>query len=550
MNQTVTVNISGIVFHIEVDAYDKLKKYLNKIKGYFNNSDESEEIMTDIEARIAELFSSKLTAENQVIRSKDVEEIITIMGKPEQYIDEDDIDESNEPKKEHSQKSTYKTAKKLFRDPDERVLGGVASGIAAYFGFNPLWTRLLFVLLLFMGFGPFFYILFWIALPEAKTASEKLEMRGEAVNIDNIGKTIEDEATKVNDKLKSIDTGRYAKQAETAFEAFFNFLLQILKGFFKVFGKVFGVIFLIVGVFWLVALLGMLIGSDAIFSITSDGVFSIESTEFFNLIFISGNQFHVAIIGVVLAIGIPIITLIYAGVKLLFKIKSHYSVGLALLIFWIVGLAICGMVGIKMGTELAHDDSVSTTEIIAIDNNHINLKATIDEYPGNGILEDRYSIISLDKDSIYLNDINLDVLKSKTDSLQIMITKSSNGKSIKGAFKNSNMISYTYEVLDNTILLNNYLSTLKENKIRGQQVEIDIYLPIGQSIYLDKSLKRIINDIDNVTNTYDHTMLDKNWVMLDDGLTCLDCDKIKGVTTLQLDSIRAIEPIVEEIIEE
>ena len=86
MNQTVTVNISGIVFHIEVDAYEELKKYLNKIRSYFKNSEECEEIMTDIEARIAELFNEKITSENQVISSNDVEEVVTIMGKPEQYV--------------------------------------------------------------------------------------------------------------------------------------------------------------------------------------------------------------------------------------------------------------------------------------------------------------------------------------------------------------------------------------------------------------------------------------------------------------------------------
>ena len=548
MNQTVTVNISGIVFHIEVDAYEQLKKYLSKIKGYFNNSEECDEIMTDIEARIAELFSLKITSENQVISGKDVEEVITIMGKPEQYIDEEEEEDST--KNEKPPLKNYSTAKKLFRDPDERIIGGVASGIASYFGVDSIWIRLFFVLVFFIGFGPLFYIILWMVIPEAKTASDKLKMKGDPVNIDNIGKTIEYEANRVSEKLKSENTTKYAKQAESAFEAFFNFLTQLLKGIINVLGKIFGVIFLIVGTFWLVGLIGMLIGSETIFSITSDGVFSIESSEFFNLIFISGNQFHLAIVGVILAIGIPIVTLIYAGVKLLFKIKSHYSVALVLVVFWVIGLAICGMVGIKMGTELAHEDSISTTKTIAIENKHINLTARVDEYPGNGILEDHYSIISLDKDSIYLNDINLDILDSKSDSLQITITKSSNGKSIKSAFQNSDMISYNYSIIDNTIELSNYLSTLKENKIRGQQVDIDIYLPIGKSIYLDKSLKRIINDIDNVTNTYDPRMLDKNWVMLKEGLTCLDCEKIKGVTSLQLDSINAVEPIVEEIIEE
>lgn len=207
MNQTVTINISGIVFHIEIDAYEDLKKYLNKIKSYFNNSEECEEIMTDIEARIAELFSEKLSDVNQVILKKDVEEVITIMGKPEQYITDDDIEQEETT---YERKKSTSSDKKFFRNPDERVLGGVCSGIAAYFGFDTIWARLFFVMTtLFLGFGPFIYIILWIVIPEAKTASDRLQMKGEPINIDNIGKTVQDEASKVNDKLKNINKGKF-----------------------------------------------------------------------------------------------------------------------------------------------------------------------------------------------------------------------------------------------------------------------------------------------------------------------------------------------------
>ena len=184
-----------------------------------------------------------------------------------------------------SNKKTYTTAKKLFRDPDDRMIGGVASGIAAYFGMGSLWLRLFFVIALFAGFGFVLYIILWIVLPEAKTASDKLQMKGDAVNIDNISKTFKEEADRVSDHLKN-NGQHYGKKAESAFEAFFSFFLQIFKGIFKVLGKVLGVIFLVVGTFWLVGMLWILIGSETIFSITSDGVFSIASNEFFNLIFI------------------------------------------------------------------------------------------------------------------------------------------------------------------------------------------------------------------------------------------------------------------------
>lgn len=533
MNQTVTVNISGIVFHIEVDAYDKLKNYLNKIRSYFKNSEECEEIMTDIEARIAELFNARLTSTNQVIRSKDVEEVIGIMGKPEQYIDE----EGESQEERTSTHQNYNTAKKLFRDPDDRMIGGVAAGIAAYFGMEALWLRLFFVVAIFLGFGFLLYLILWIVIPEAKTASDKLQMKGDAVNIDNIGKTFRNEADKVSENLKK-NGQHYGKKAETAIEGVVRFIGQIFKGIFKVFGKLFGVLFLIFGTFLLVTLMGLVLGSETIFSITSDGIFSIESNEFFNLIFISDNQFHFAIIGAVLTLGIPVVMLIYAGVKLLFNVKTYNGVAIGMFVLWVIGIFMCGMIAIRMGTELSHDDSTEDVMVLESGVDDYLISAATDISPGRGILEDRYSYISLDDDSIYINDIRLNVFKNNTDSLEIRIIKSSNGHSSKDATNNAKKIDYNYSFKGNKLFLSNYLSTLKEHKIRGQQIELELYLPVGKSVYLDKSLKQIIHDIDNVTNTWDKRMLDKNWVMLEDGLTCLDCDRIEGVTSSQLDSIR------------
>lgn len=543
MNQTVTVNISGIVFHIEVDAYENLKKYLNKIRSYFKNAEESEEIMTDIEARIAELFSEKITSDNQVVNTKDVEEVITVMGKPEQYIDEE---EEPAAEKFHTNQRTYSSAKKLFRNPDDRMIGGVSSGIAAYFGVETLWARLFFVLsTLIWGFGPLVYLVLWVVMPEAKTASDKIQMKGDPVNIDNISKTFQDEADKVSDQLKS-NGQHYGKKVESLVGSIFNFIGQLLKGIFNVFGKIFGVLFLIAGTFLLVGMLGMLIGSETIFSITTDGIFSFKSSEFFNLIFISEDQFHIAIIGAVITIGLPIIMLIYAGANLLFKVKTYPGVSLGLVVVWVIGIFMCAMVGIRMGTELSNNEETVNVEFLDNSINDYYFEASDVEMPGEGVLEDRYSSISLDGDSIYMNDVRFYIHKSKTDSLEVKVVKEGSGKTIKNAINNAKMITYNYEINDSSVVLSNFLATIKENKIRGQQVKFKLYLPVGKSIYLDKSLRHIIYDIDNVTRTRDRKMLGKRWVMLEEGLTCLDCTEIDGVTATQLDSIRAYQPLVVE----
>jgi len=538
MNQTVTINISGIVFHIEVDAYEELKSYLNKIKSYFNNSQESEEIMADIEARIAELFGEKISSKNQVINGKDVEEIMAVMGKPEQYVDEEEV--NNE-----EQKKTYtsNSDKKVFRNPDERILGGVASGLSAYFGFDTIWMRLFFVLAtIFWGFGPILYIVLWIVIPEAKTASDKLKMRGENINIDNIGKTFKEEAGKVGENLKNFNSnklGHFLEQISMS-------ILNILRSVFRVLGKIIGVIFILAGVFWLLIIAGMLTGSEMIFSISSQGNFTIESNEFFNLIFASEDQFTLALFGAVITIFIPIITIIYAGIKLLFKVKMHYSIGIGMLILWVVGIFMCLTVGLRTGVEYSTHEKLTTPIAINNDVSQFFISASTLQSPGNGILEDRTNFISIDNDSIYQNDIEFCIYKSDNDTVSLNIIKMAQGRSKKEAQIKAKTINFNYQINDSILFLNNYCSTIKKNKIRGQRVKLALYLPIGKSVYIDETLKHILYDVDNVTNTLDKDMIGKTWVMLDQGLTCVDCSEIKGITINQLDSIRAYKPIIEE----
>ncbi len=538
MNQTLTVNISGIVFHIEVDAYDTLKSYLNKIKSNFSNSEEREEIMLDIESRIAELFNNMMNEKNEVIKSSDVEKIIAIMGKPEQYVTEEEEENVN-----YTHEPVSKGDKKLFRNTDDRLLGGVCSGLSSYIGIDTVWIRLFFVAALFLGFGFLMYIILWIVMPEAKTASDKLKMKGEPINIHNIGKKFEEEANKVTENLKNVDTKKFTQKTGSAIENIFGAIAVILKSVFNILGKIIGVFFLIIGTFMLVALLGMLFGSNAIISITNEGVFSIDSYDFLNLIFVSQDQLYLAITGVILMIGAPILTLIYLAIKLLFKIKSHYSVGLSLFVMFIVGVSISALVGIKMGTECGYDEEIVKTEQITTNGSILFIKSPNELLPGKGILEDKVTDISIDGEMLFQSFVRLEIERSKTDSVQLEARISSNGKSAKDALSKVEEINYTYEIKDSTLSLDNYLSTLKENKIRGQQVKLKLFIPLNQVIYLDESIKELLDDVDNVSNTYDKKMISNKWIMLESGLTCLDCTDIQGITTVQLDSLKNYIPI-------
>ena len=145
MNKTVTINLGGIVFHIDEDAYQKLSRYFEAIKRSLNNSSGQEEIIKDIEMRISELLSEKLLSDKHVIGLKEIDEVIAVMGQPEDYIIEDDS-------KAESNYQAYKKSKKLYRDKDKGMIGGVAAGLSQYLGIDEVWIRVI-LLLFFFGFG-------------------------------------------------------------------------------------------------------------------------------------------------------------------------------------------------------------------------------------------------------------------------------------------------------------------------------------------------------------------------------------------------------------
>ena len=183
MNKTININLGGLIFHIDQDAFEILNRYLNTLKNHFKNEEGGDEILKDIEGRIAELFTKKLE-KKEIISITDVNEVIRTMGNPSDY----DEDFNNEEKTDYNKDLLKNKRRRFFRDEDERMIGGVCSGLAQSFEQNIFIIRMIFLGLLFIiGPGaPFLYIMFWIALPSAKTTSEKLEMKGEKVTVKNI----------------------------------------------------------------------------------------------------------------------------------------------------------------------------------------------------------------------------------------------------------------------------------------------------------------------------------------------------------------------------
>lgn len=198
MKKTLTVNLGGTVYSIDEDAYALLDNYLNNLHAHFRSEKGADEIVADMEARISELFDEYLRAGLKVITIKEAEEVIARMGKPEQWAC------ANEDVQAGAQEKANGPVKKLFRNEDDRILGGVASGLAAYMGWDVTWVRLLLILLGFFVQGLIVaYIVCWIVIPAAKTATQKLQMRGEPINVENIGKTVTDGFDRVHSYMSS-----------------------------------------------------------------------------------------------------------------------------------------------------------------------------------------------------------------------------------------------------------------------------------------------------------------------------------------------------------
>ncbi len=197
MKKTLTVNLNGIVFHIDEDAYQMLNKYIEDLGRHFAR-DEKEEILKDIEVRIAELFTEKLV-QRTVVEVQDVQEVIEKLGQPNEFDDESG-ESAEQPREAQPESCTQrKKHRKLYRDTANRKLGGVAAGVAAYMDWNVTLVRILFLLLLLfsMGWVTFIYILMWVVIPEADSVAKRLEMQGVEPNVDNISSYLANTETPV-----------------------------------------------------------------------------------------------------------------------------------------------------------------------------------------------------------------------------------------------------------------------------------------------------------------------------------------------------------------
>lgn len=530
MNKTVTINISGIIFHIEEDAYDKLSKYLNTIKGYFTKNESGNEIIADIEARIAELLQAKVSQFKQVVLMNDVDDVINALGKPEEFGIDGDEKEQSHTNATHT--TTEPIKKRMFRDPDEKAIGGVCSGVAHYFDVDVVWIRLAtFLLIFFGGVSLWVYIILWIVIPEARTTADRLAMRGERVNIDNISRSFKDEVDGVKNRMQD-----GFKNAASTTRGGIDRVGDIIGSIFKIMGRLIGAFLIFIAVVIMFGLMSTIFG----FSFAGE---SAEFNDWINIIFIDRSHYWLGFIGLIIAIGVPAFMLLYGGFKLLFKIRySNRWLNISAGLIWLVGFIMATYAGVKTASDFGESSKYKETKNVATSVDVF----TVSAIPGEQLFstyniedlnyEDEtehhfkrsdYTIGTLNNEKVIVGSPRVKIVSSSSDKIEIVINKKARGIEKRLAYDRAKEISYNYAVDSSKVVLDEIFYLSGDQKFRVQEIEVLIKVPKGKTIFLDNSLKHIIYDVDNVTNTYDQDMLNRRWKMTDRGLECIDCDGLE-----------------------
>ena len=577
MKKTITINISGIVFHIEEDGYEALKIYLDSVKKHFGGFQDSSEIITDIESRIAEIFTTKISDTKQALTKDDIDQLIRTMGQPADFADAESAEQekTNHPNNSKPtdsigqplKKKIYRdnrrkviggvcaglahylktdpawirvlfaalifaggfiiiayilmwaiipgsyeledqtSIKKIYRDSDKKVIGGVAAGISAYTGLDISIVRLIFTGLLFAGgFGLILYIILWTAVPEAKTLTERMEMEGQPVTLSNIEKTVRE---KLNEKegeestLAKIILFPFRLFA-TILKAVGSALVPILKGLGKVLRIMVGVFLMLIGtilflttIILFAVILGIISGNGIIADWTNmSGSIPLEAYQ---------NTFSGwTILFTGLALFIPFLLIALLGISLILNRSVLNKIaGWSLFAVFVISAA-------------AAMFTLPATIIKFSKDGYFKREQTIDTAGKIPLLRIRHAGLE-----------NYEVTKIRLHGhtepgIRIVEKFESQGSSRSDAQENARMTDYQITHQDSIITFDSNLTFKKGASFRGQRLEIDVYFPLNKPFVIEKELWELIRNYGG----YYHEDRDRNTFVFDEGgLKCLTCEE-------------------------
>ncbi len=539
MNKTIIININSIVFHIEEDAYETLRSYMIEIKRHFGKSEDSREILEDIENRIAEMFSERIqTGRKEVINREDVEQVISQMGRVSDF----ELENGDEPRMETEPKAAfadyaegdearqtqeapaqepnpepnfteYLTSKKLMRDMDDKVLSGVCSGLAHYFNIETKWVRVIFILFfLFGGSGVLLYFVLWAVMPKAVTRADKLAMRGEQANLHNFKKSFDEEMKGIRENFTG--AGEHISRGARS-------VGDSLGSFFSIIGKILAVLVLI----WAgLSIIGMFI--FFVFNVLN--IMGYQNPIFFPpLEVLDPTSAFFAILSGTVAIIIPLLALFFVMLRVVFKTRpmNNYA-SMTLLATWIVSIVMILYFVVVTNQDFVEESTISVEKTLdkkdtyIISENDVRvIKATDEDFIKKRINQGKDGLLI----GNYLrNDISVYI--EPVDSLKapyIQYNYIAKGASYAAASARASKISYQVNQNADNLMFDSHFALQDKQLIRDQHVRMNVYLPVGTKVLLNRNMEWKVRDI------WAHECHGKEeskfseWIMTKNGLKCI-----------------------------
>ncbi|MCF6241371.1 MAG: PspC domain-containing protein [Bacteroidales bacterium] len=516
MKKTVRININGLIFNLDEDAYQKLSKYLDAIRHMFRNPSEANEVISDVESRIAELFQQRVSSRKEVINIKDIEAIIEIMGKPDDFGEYIEDTEEQATNTENRSKLSFKSSRRFYRDPDKKVLSGVAAGLGAYFGIDPVIVRVIFIIITMMfGASMFIYILLWIIIPEAKTTTQKLEMRGEPVNLGNIEKTIKEQ-------YKEVKEGFSQWQNSESYERFRNNIGEILKFAGKI-GLIALKVFLVIFAIWLFfsgfglisSFTGIWFFNDTFLSPLSWNNMNFSVLEFIRL-FADPFVGLAGMIALYLFIIIPALALLFVSLKLLFRFKARSrTTAIIATALWFVSLMI--IIGAVGRTAFNYRSTAEKKKVYELYGNYDTMYVELAQArlsPRNKETFNRV-IVDFENNLDLTGKIYLHFIPVNRKNYELSMVKRAHGMNDHDALKYIKNLKYDWQQDDSLLFINRYFDIEGKKKIRDQEVSVDLKIPVGKVVYIGKG-------IDNISAEIDWSEDNQFYRMTNDGLKALN----------------------------
>ncbi len=543
MNKTIIININGIVFHIEEDAYEILKSYMTDVKRHFLNSADSHEITTDIENRIAEMFSEMLSRENrQVIVEADIKAVINQMGTVEDF---EHADEDAVPNQHFSAYDYAGGTRSLFRDPDLRLVAGVCAGLGNYFNISAIWFRLLFALTACIGgLGVVLYIILWIVIPRAVSRADRMAMKGQKLTLQGFKDNLEEEMSAV--KSRADDFRAEAKPFIYRLRDFFGDLFYHLGRFFSTSGKL---LVKILGIFILLDFFAMAIALIVCLALVL--IWNTGPLDIFPFSVIDNEYFIWICFSVFLGLFIPVLAIILLILKAIFNTQSlSRSSAMVMLTVWIFAIGTGLYYGTKVGKGFRASASFTqTAPLLPSSNNTYYLELNDVKYL-TGADSTRLDIkpgfngtINVDDEDFGRNEPeNMSISIERSDVAQPVLVQTyrSKGSSYENALFNARGTRYLFSQQDSVLKFDRRLERVSGTSWHDQDIHLTLKVPMNAVIIIDDEMNRYVWGVDLYQCKEKNKWQDDKkaaFIMTANGLEC----KVDTLVTAKPDSLKIVK---------